>query len=272
MLVTRLKSWGSPSPSSSAVKRTPQDLSVKIRRRSAHLFLAKRDTICKWIRDSLQLQVPSTSLLETGKFLANGVVLCNLVNSIQPNLIPTVIQPNQLKYRGMDNIISFLKASQKLGVPHHLLFEAGDLYNLQFDSSSSPASGQVWKVVKVFYCLWALYCINTKVFSPSNKFDSFEGIDDSEALSIASAVEELERERELNPQMEDFGEPFLSEEDESNLLGVPTPSRQQQTVESSQTKGGVRISYTWVFLCALLFVFWLLLFFGNEMSRKKVFI
>ena len=59
--------------------------------------------------------------------LKNGVVLCQLVNSIQPGICP---KPSNAKmpFKQMENISNYLEACDKLGVPKHDQFQTVALF------------------------------------------------------------------------------------------------------------------------------------------------
>eukprot|EP00966_Prymnesium_polylepis_P076374 1770188-Prymnesium_polylepis.1 len=59
--------------------------------------------------------------------LKNGVVLCQLVNSIKPGVCP---KPSTAKmpFKQMENISNYLEACEKLGVPKHDQFQTVALY------------------------------------------------------------------------------------------------------------------------------------------------
>ncbi|OZJ05659.1 hypothetical protein BZG36_01512 [Bifiguratus adelaidae] len=59
--------------------------------------------------------------------LRDGIVLCRLVNAIQPNLIPT-IGYKDLPFVKMENIANFLQGARALGLANSDLFQTVDLY------------------------------------------------------------------------------------------------------------------------------------------------
>ncbi|CAM9553569.1 unnamed protein product [Ectocarpus sp. 4 AP-2014] len=65
-----------------------------------------------------------------GKFwssLKDGVLLCKVLNSIKPGLVPHV-NPSRGTFVELENISSFLSGCRRVGVPEHSLFDTKDLY------------------------------------------------------------------------------------------------------------------------------------------------
>ena len=58
--------------------------------------------------------------------LADGIILCNLVNAHTPNTIAK-IWDSQLPFKKMENLKSFLRGCRDIGVPPTCLFEVSDL-------------------------------------------------------------------------------------------------------------------------------------------------
>lgn len=59
--------------------------------------------------------------------LRTGEILCQLINSISPGMIPKIERPGQA-FRERENISRFLQACRTLGVKEHALFSTDDLY------------------------------------------------------------------------------------------------------------------------------------------------
>lgn len=57
----------------------------------------------------------------------DGVILCNLINKIQPNSVKK-IQTSGGSFKLMENIQRFQEAVKKYGVPHEEIFQTADLY------------------------------------------------------------------------------------------------------------------------------------------------
>jgi transgelin len=63
-----------------------------------------------------------------GDNLKSGVILCNLVNKIQPYIIKKV-HDSQVAYKQIENIGNYIKACSQLGLPRQDTFDVPDLYN-----------------------------------------------------------------------------------------------------------------------------------------------
>jgi len=82
--------------------------------------------IKEWINSTLGGGInQEESLAQT---LKSGIVLCNLMNKIQPGLIKT-INPNNGSLAYKENIGSFLRSCQSLGLDECRLFDISDLYD-----------------------------------------------------------------------------------------------------------------------------------------------
>lgn len=60
--------------------------------------------------------------------LADGIVLCDLMNAIKPGSIKKVNRTSRLPFKLMENIGLFLDAARAYGVPSSDLFQTVDLY------------------------------------------------------------------------------------------------------------------------------------------------
>lgn len=78
----------------------------------------------QWIETVLQEKFPPAVSYEDA--LRDGVLLCKLMNKLQPGLI-TKINTSGGDYKFMDNLNQFQKACTKYGVPDVDLFQAVDL-------------------------------------------------------------------------------------------------------------------------------------------------
>ncbi|KAE8887823.1 hypothetical protein PF005_g26098 [Phytophthora fragariae] len=67
-------------------------------------------------------------LASFGDSLKDGVILCTLMNKIQPGLIPK-IQSSSMPFKQMENVSSFVRACRAIGVAEFDLFETVDLFN-----------------------------------------------------------------------------------------------------------------------------------------------
>jgi len=59
--------------------------------------------------------------------LKNGVLLCKLLNSLQPGTVPNIHTGN-MAFKKMENIAAYVAGSKKLGVPDEYNFVTVDLY------------------------------------------------------------------------------------------------------------------------------------------------
>eukprot|EP00913_Durusdinium_trenchii_P034872 g32620.t1 len=80
--------------------------------------------VVQWIEAIAGSQKGDASVAE---WLKSGVVLCDLVNAIQPGLIRTVNQ-QCVPFKQMENITKFLNAARELGLPESSMFDTPDLY------------------------------------------------------------------------------------------------------------------------------------------------
>uniref|UniRef100_A0A8C5JSK3 Calponin 1 n=1 Tax=Junco hyemalis TaxID=40217 RepID=A0A8C5JSK3_JUNHY len=60
--------------------------------------------------------------------LKDGVILCELINKLQPGSVPKVNEPVQNWHKQLENIGNFLRAITRYGVKPHDIFEANDLF------------------------------------------------------------------------------------------------------------------------------------------------
>eukprot|EP00435_Cladocopium_sp_Y103_P030649 s1754_g7.t1 len=80
--------------------------------------------VVQWIEAIVGSVKGDTTVAE---WLKSGIILCNLVNAIQPGLIRTVNQQN-VPFKQMENITKFLNAARDLGLPESSMFDTPDLY------------------------------------------------------------------------------------------------------------------------------------------------
>lgn len=84
---------------------------------------------CEWIQLITGIKV--TDIEE----LRSGVVLCALIEKLQPGSVPASVirnaaqNPQLPPFTQRENIAMFLAAASKFGVPDHELFETEDLYD-----------------------------------------------------------------------------------------------------------------------------------------------
>lgn len=79
-----------------------------------------------WIEDVINEKF----LASFGDSLKDGVILCTLLNTIKPGLIPK-IQTSHMPFKQMENITAFLKGCRAVGVAEFDLFETVDLFELK---------------------------------------------------------------------------------------------------------------------------------------------
>uniref|UniRef100_UPI00359023FC calponin-2-like n=1 Tax=Myxine glutinosa TaxID=7769 RepID=UPI00359023FC len=60
--------------------------------------------------------------------LRNGVILCKLINKLQPGSVKKTNESN-LNWHQLENITNFIKSIQQYGLKPHDIFEANDLYD-----------------------------------------------------------------------------------------------------------------------------------------------
>ncbi|KAI8364994.1 kinase-like domain-containing protein [Choanephora cucurbitarum] len=82
--------------------------------------------VIEFIDRTLNITIPSDEL---HLHLKDGIVLCNLVNSIRPNTIRVRGQNKEFPVVQMDTISRFLQGVAQLGIPDIKLFEPADLYS-----------------------------------------------------------------------------------------------------------------------------------------------
>uniref|UniRef100_UPI00398E684C calponin-1 isoform X2 n=1 Tax=Pristiophorus japonicus TaxID=55135 RepID=UPI00398E684C len=99
-------------------------LSAEVNRKIAQKYDPQKDEdIRRWIEDVTGATLPD-NLMES---LKNGVILCKLINKLQPGSV-TKISDSPQNWHQLENIGNFIKAITKYGVKLHDSFEANDLY------------------------------------------------------------------------------------------------------------------------------------------------
>jgi len=100
-------------------------------REKAALDAPKYRTALRWIFEvtgEATFDVPEADAHRRfGELLRDGVLLCRLVNAIQPGAVPTP-KPSDLAFKQLSNITSFTRACQKLGLQKRECFDAQDLH------------------------------------------------------------------------------------------------------------------------------------------------
>ncbi|XP_076057902.1 muscle-specific protein 20 [Oratosquilla oratoria] len=80
--------------------------------------------VAAWIEAVMGEKLPPGNLDDV---LKDGVVLCHLMNKIQPNSVKK-IQTSGGSFKLMENIQRFQEAVKKYGVPHEEIFQTADLF------------------------------------------------------------------------------------------------------------------------------------------------
>ncbi|XP_072420623.1 calponin-1-like isoform X3 [Chiloscyllium punctatum] len=83
----------------------------------------KDEAIRRWIEDVTGATLTENLMEE----LKNGVILCQLINKLQPGSVKKISDSPQ-NWHQLENIGNFIKAITKYGVKRHDSFEANDLY------------------------------------------------------------------------------------------------------------------------------------------------
>ncbi|XP_067828981.1 calponin-1-like isoform X1 [Heptranchias perlo] len=99
-------------------------LTAEVNRKIAQKYDSQKDDdIRRWIED-----VTGATLTENlMEGLKNGVILCELINKLQPGSVRKISDSPQ-NWHQLENIGNFIKAITKYGVKLHDIFEANDLY------------------------------------------------------------------------------------------------------------------------------------------------
>ncbi|CAG8433203.1 515_t:CDS:10 [Ambispora gerdemannii] len=105
--------------------------SVSISRTDLVLETLREEHVCSsqkeardYIEKTLDTQLSGDDL---HKVLQDGVVLCSLMNKLEPNTIPQIERKDH-PFVKMENISNFLKAARKFGLHNSDLFETVDLF------------------------------------------------------------------------------------------------------------------------------------------------
>jgi len=77
-----------------------------------------------WIEEVTGERFSSENFAEA---LKNGVLLCKVLNKIQPNTVPKINTQN-MAFKQMENIAAYIEGSRKLGVPDQYNFMTVDLF------------------------------------------------------------------------------------------------------------------------------------------------
>eukprot|EP01118_Nematostelium_gracile_P018808 TRINITY_DN849_c0_g1_i1.p1 TRINITY_DN849_c0_g1~~TRINITY_DN849_c0_g1_i1.p1 ORF type:complete len:258 (-),score=76.85 TRINITY_DN849_c0_g1_i1:78-851(-) len=91
---------------------------------SAKFDVAKANEAKEWIESMTGEQFSSDDF---GDSLKSGVLLCKLLNKIEPGTVPKINTQN-MAFKQMENIAAYLEGSRKLGVPDQYNFMTVDLF------------------------------------------------------------------------------------------------------------------------------------------------
>ncbi|KAL7845568.1 hypothetical protein AOLI_G00237600 [Acnodon oligacanthus] len=81
------------------------------------------DALRQWIQEVIGRVIPSNFM----EGLKDGVILCELINKLQPGSVPRINQPG-LNWHKLENITSFIRAISDYGLKPQEIFEANDLF------------------------------------------------------------------------------------------------------------------------------------------------
>ncbi|KAJ8012567.1 hypothetical protein DPEC_G00044200 [Dallia pectoralis] len=173
--------------------------------------------------------------------LENGVLLCDLINRIEPGIIKRV---NRLStpIAGLDNINVFLKACGKLGLKEAQLFHPGDLQ----DTSTRVTVKHQETSRRLKNVLITLYWLGRKTQSdpffdgPNLNLNAFEGLLGITAL--AKALEESPVRRASSGSIRErdsgFGESWCSDREKEDIFpSLRGVHRRENSFDSLESLG-----------------------------------
>nr|XP_057924727.1 calponin-2 [Doryrhamphus excisus] len=106
------------------VKGPSYGLSAEVRNKIAQKYdLQKEEELRVWIEDVTGVCIGP----DFQKGLKNGVILCELINKLQPGSVKT-INHSTLNWHQLENLTNFNKALIGYGLKPHDIFEANDLF------------------------------------------------------------------------------------------------------------------------------------------------
>jgi len=91
---------------------------------SSNLDKVRGNEVCQWIEQVTGEHINIDNFYES---LKNGVILCNLLNKLEPGTISNINHQN-MPFKQMENIAAYIEGSRKLGVPDEYNFVTVDLY------------------------------------------------------------------------------------------------------------------------------------------------
>uniref|UniRef100_A0A131XWU6 Transgelin n=1 Tax=Ixodes ricinus TaxID=34613 RepID=A0A131XWU6_IXORI len=89
--------------------------------------------LLKWVKDVTGADISTSGDMDNFyETLKNGVLLCQLINSIKPDSIPEKkINQTKMAFKCMENINLFLQHARDMGVPAQETFQTVDLWEKQ---------------------------------------------------------------------------------------------------------------------------------------------
>jgi len=143
--VSTVSSFRTPTPPLSSLPSAPasaieqQESPTAAARRQIDPSLEKE--VSSWVTEVLGLP-PSNEPLD--EFLKSGVILCQLVNKINPGSVK--YRESKIPFMMLENINSYLAACNSLGLPSNTLFQPSDLFekkNMNLVLASIHALGRM---------------------------------------------------------------------------------------------------------------------------------
>ncbi|XP_057707979.1 LIM domain only protein 7-like isoform X2 [Corythoichthys intestinalis] len=139
----------------------------------------------RWIEDVTGKSFGSSDFRAA---LENGVLLCDLINQIQPGIIKK-LNRHCTPIAGLDNINVFLKACGKLGLNESQLFDPGDLQDLSTRAivRRNESGRRLKNVLITVYWLGRKAYLDDSYSGSQLNFKAFEGL---LGLALAKALDE----------------------------------------------------------------------------------
>ncbi|XP_062337339.1 calponin-2 [Osmerus eperlanus] len=98
--------------------------SAEVKSKIAQKYDSQREEELRvWIEDVTGCSVGD----DFQKGLKNGVILCNLINTLQPGSVKKINQ-SSMNWHQLENLTNFIKAITMYGLKPHDIFEANDLF------------------------------------------------------------------------------------------------------------------------------------------------
>ena len=100
--------------------------SAEVQRRQAEKYDVDMENMLReWIEDRTGTAIGGADFAEG---LKSGVILCRLLNQLQPKTVKGINKKAKMPFHCMENISKFLNGCRALGVPEHSMFSTVDLY------------------------------------------------------------------------------------------------------------------------------------------------